>query len=423
MHRLPNNNTESERFVRESTHFQIPVGTSFFASPSHTLADLVRAATTAFDGGALAAAVAWASEEGAHIMWDILNPNVRIEQLLVGVARGGTDRNALFAARCIADSALVYLDGRVSGPIAHFKTYRFRAKGGQRLAIVTSANLTRGGLLDNEETATTIYDDGTGTPDVRKALDDVDAWLLNRVGSQFSQTITDDLIQALVEQRIVPAAPHFDRRHRSTDDPRATVSGPRRPYTFRHATSPIVIPPYDGPELGVSAFNAPPLSPIPPESARRWRKFVRYYGLSESNRTRTFRGTHEFNFAMSEPPDQEFWRYPSEFALNESGMSRERPISARFSVGARSEVVSTGRVYQRLRDTGSGELSVTEARLRPLTARAMRNIYAAANITPDTLLVVEPGTDVDYEIHAVLPSDADFLMLAPPQGLRQAYYS
>jgi hypothetical protein len=407
---------------------RIRPGLTFLAAPDATLADILDEACELLPGGGLVAVTAWASVEGAKILRDLTASRVTIEQTLVGVARGGTDRAALFAMRAVSNEAFVYLDGHLSAFIAHFKVYRIRGLGGKRLAVVGSANLTRGGLLDNEETATVIYDDGTASPDVTQGLDEIDRWIDAQMGSGFSHLITDALITTLIDQHIVPvrhprSARRPQQRAAATAENPATPQG-RRPYAFDPELPPLVIPPYDGLVIDEpqAAPESQPAEGVPPIAPRaQWEKFVRLYGTSESNRTRTFVGTHEFNFAMDGTQDQQFWGYPNRFSFNDTKFSDQRDIAVRFTVGDRSEVIERARVYQRLRDIGNGQREVTESRIRPLNTRAMRAVYENVTIGPDALLLVERGADVDFEISVILPNDPRYAALAPPPGARQVY--
>ena len=192
--------------------------------------------------------------------------------MLVGVARRGTDRAALYAARGVADTAYVYLDGNTQGQIAHFKIMRFKGPG-RRIAIVGSGNLTRGGLLDNEEACVVLFDDGTAPGSVTKALDDVDHFLDDKLRSGYANSIDEPLIARLVETGIVPIKHPRGRAaaHAAAPTPGEGATTPattRRAYTYQRGTPPFVVPPFEGVVDPEEILVPEGILPVPARDAR-----------------------------------------------------------------------------------------------------------------------------------------------------------
>jgi hypothetical protein len=392
---------------------------SFYAGRDVTLADLADEAAEICCGGVVFVASAWSSLQGARILWDLTGDRIKIEGLLIGVSRQFTDREALYAARGVADSAYVYLDGNTQGQIAHFKIMRFKGPGKRRkrIAIVGSGNLTRGGLLDNEEAYAVIYDDKTAPEYVRKALDDVDGFLDEKLRSGYAQLIDPSLIARLVESGMVPViSPHArtDARYPGRDAISSAQGNHRRAYTYQRR-QPFRVPPFEGTKPKATRIHE---STLPGPMDPVFRRFVKFYGISESNRSKNLRGTQEFNVSMPGDAEREFWGY-SKFRLNREKKSKGRKVSVRFRLGKRVQIIRGGRVYQRLRPTEGGSRIITETRFRPLNVKAMRTLYNDIDISKDALLVVEHGQDdIDFEVRVVLPSDADYASLVP-QGYRR----
>lgn len=409
---------------------------SFHAGPGVALADLVDEASEICNGGSVFVASAWSSADGARLLWDITDGRVRIEGLLIGVARRGTDRAALYAAKGVAESAYVYLDGNTQGQIAHFKVMRFKGPG-KRIAIVGSGNLTRGGLLDNQEACVVLFDDGAASGPLTSALNDVDRFLDDKVRSGYAHFINEALIARLVATGTVPVKHTRSHADTHTPDPNRDESetpspSPRRVYVYQRGTPPFVVPPFQGPE---PPDYAPPEGAPPVPARASLRRFVKYFGIGESNRIKRLKGelpgdvgTHYFNLSkrMSEP-EREFWGYPALFSLDADTMEEERFLSVRFRVGNRSQVISGGAkppgVFLRLRKGRDNASRIfTEVRFRPVSLPAMRQLYDGIDVPPTALLVVERGNDVDFEARVVLPTDAEYANLAPA-SLRQQIYT
>ena len=198
--------------------------------------------------------VAWAKRSGLRLLSDPLNAftarggRVRI---IVGISAGGATRQGLELVMNLATEAYVFHDP--SNRIFHTKCYVVRGED-SAVVVIGSNNLTRGGLVENYETAVCFELDTSSAAD-SKFLDDVDVEI-ERLLSMVDNCIplTEATIEKLMadpafrigDEDVPRANSQRDSEHDTfTLDPIGTgifapLSGLKRAPSTREATDPSV---------------------------------------------------------------------------------------------------------------------------------------------------------------------------------------
>jgi hypothetical protein len=378
------------------------------------------------NGGSCRALTAWLTPGGLSLANDFLTRHrVGFSELIVGINRSGTSARDLRVALAVLSQSggtlRYYLDGKLAGPIYHPKVW-FMESPCFRGALVGSANLTREGLLDNVEAAVILADGGAAhRNEASAAIDDLKAYLDSLSASPYSTLVDEEVIGHLLEIAAIPEK--TDRRRNdldqgavetTTSDDRIAVRTPRVRSLYQPAT-PLPALPTIG-EASAGAVVAVP-------NGVRLR-YIRYYGLGESNRVRKYQeqyaigqrpsaGTFEQNVTMVSDAEKQLWGFPKKFVTNQDGTAREwnprvRLITVRDGRTIET-IISAGRLWKRIRDERE-----SEARFRFTSTAAVRDAFPT-DINELTLFVVDPVDDgtVDYEVRLIGRNDPGYSASLP----------
>lgn len=166
----------------------------------------------------LTIAVAWARRSGvARIADDLKRFRARggRVEVIVGIDEGGATLEGLNLIRELSDRTWVFHDPQ--GGTFHPKAYVFKGPSAA-VAVVGSANLTRGGLYSNYEVSLELELD---LPAERSVLEDIESWFEQiRSEPELCLDLNDALLGKILETGAARA--EDDREARPTDERQAT---------------------------------------------------------------------------------------------------------------------------------------------------------------------------------------------------------